>query len=64
MANPSDEWIDYYCSGTLIMHVAGETDCTDDGCANRDRARHRLVVDCYDVAGGCGCSADVSRRAG
>jgi hypothetical protein len=61
MTSASDERIDY-CSGTLIAHVVGGTDCTDDECSDHDRARHRLVVDCIDVAGGCGCLAGVSRR--
>lgn len=42
-----------HCHGTLVVHPAGGAECTEDGCADRDRHRHTLVTDCG--LDGCRC---------
>jgi hypothetical protein len=46
-----------HCHGMLIEHVAGSAECTEPGCANLDPVRHREIVTCADLSGGCACSA-------
>ncbi|WP_086846140.1 hypothetical protein [Amycolatopsis kentuckyensis] len=51
-----DAGIDH-CHGTLVVHPEGGfAECTDQGCADGDRVRHGLIVDCQGVGGGCGCA--------
>ncbi len=45
-----------HCHGTLIVHADRKVECTDPDCPDADRSRHTFVVDCHDVAGGCGCA--------
>jgi hypothetical protein len=42
-----------HCHGTLLVHGDGARDCTDGECALDDPLRHALVVDCFNVVGGC-----------
>lgn len=44
-----------HCHGTLIVHTDWSVECTD-GCFDSDRSRHSFIVDCFDIAGGCGCA--------
>ena len=54
-----------HCHGTLIVHTDNTVECTDDDCYSTDQARHTFIVDCFDVAGGCGCTETATiRRAG
>lgn len=60
-----------HCHGTLIVHVDGmfgrnKIECTQEDCVDRLLARHGFIVDCVDLAGGCGCAATATgyRRAG
>ena len=55
----------------LIVHVDGmfgrnKIECTQEDCVDRLLARHGFIVDCVDLAGGCGCAATATgyRRAG
>ena len=43
-----------HCHGTLILHVDGEAECTEDGC-QVDFAAHSWMGSCWDVLAGCGC---------
>ncbi|GAA1993045.1 hypothetical protein [Amycolatopsis minnesotensis] len=43
-----------HCHGTLVVHVGGALDCTDANCADLDRVRHTLIVDC-EFLGACDC---------
>ncbi|MEU0503884.1 hypothetical protein [Nocardia sp. NPDC005998] len=54
---PSCEFAIDHCHGTLIVHPARITECTDADCIDFDHARHTFVIDCADVAGGCTCTA-------
>jgi hypothetical protein len=45
-----------HCHGTLVVHGDGTRDCTDADCALDDPLRHALIVDCFNVVGGC-CAA-------
>ncbi|WP_369801744.1 hypothetical protein [Nocardia sp. BMG51109] len=45
-----------HCHGTLIVHTDRSVECTDPDCHDADQSRHTFVVDCFDVAGGCGCT--------
>ncbi|MBB5913482.1 hypothetical protein BJY24_002349 [Nocardia transvalensis] len=45
-----------HCHGTLIVHTDRSVECTDAGCHDTDHSRHTFIVDCFDVAGGCGCA--------
>nr|WP_280263080.1 hypothetical protein [Nocardia wallacei] len=45
-----------HCHGTLVVHGDRSVECTDAGCYDTDHSRHAFVVDCFDVAGGCGCA--------
>nr|WP_084655226.1 hypothetical protein [Nocardia altamirensis] len=52
-----------HCHGTLVVHAGRLTECTDGDCVDVDYVRHTFVVECGDVAGGCGCAEpDVARR--
>lgn len=56
-----------HCHGTLIVHTDWSVDCTNtdissSGCYDGDRSRHSFIVDCSDVAGGCGCAVLGTRR--
>ncbi|MBU3060396.1 hypothetical protein KO481_02520 [Nocardia sp. NEAU-G5] len=52
-----------HCHGTLIVHTDWSVDCTEgDNCYDGDRSRHSFIVDCFDVAGGCGCAVSGTRR--
>jgi hypothetical protein len=44
-----------HCHGTLIVHYDGALDCTEQGCSDRDPARHLLRLDCADETPDCGC---------
>ncbi|GAA3565197.1 hypothetical protein GCM10022222_56180 [Amycolatopsis ultiminotia] len=45
-----------HCHGTLVVHPdGGFAECTDPGCADLDRIRHGLIIDCHAVDPGCGC---------
>ena len=46
-----------HCHGTLIIHAGRIGECTDAECVDLEHARHTLVVDCADAAGGCTCTA-------
>lgn len=46
-----------HCHGTLIVHTGNIVECTDDDCIDYQLSRHGFVVDCFDLAGGCGCLA-------
>ncbi|GAB2700583.1 hypothetical protein GCM10027089_23410 [Nocardia thraciensis] len=45
-----------HCHGTLVVHRDRSVECTDADCYDADHSRHAFVVDCFDVAGGCGCA--------
>ncbi len=44
-----------HCHGTLVEHVAGFVECTDD-CVDVDVVRHALVITCESVERTCGCA--------
>lgn len=44
------------CTGTLLEHVIGDPECTDEGCATAHE-HHWLVVSCVEVACRCSSSA-------
>ncbi|MFC4001793.1 hypothetical protein ACFS2C_01695 [Prauserella oleivorans] len=48
-----------HCHGTLVQHVSGVVECTDDGCTEFEIVRHSLVIECESVDGGCGCTEPV-----
>lgn len=53
-----------HCHGTLVVHPDGGVECTEPGCADVDRARHALVIDCATVLlDGCACQAPAIRLA-
>jgi hypothetical protein len=43
------------CDGTLVVHADGGTECTEPHCDDLEPIGHRLVLDCDDIDGGCGC---------
>jgi hypothetical protein len=43
------------CTGTLVEHVLGPAECTDDGCTSAPE-EHWLVVRCVEVE--CRCVQD------
>jgi hypothetical protein len=43
------------CGGTLVVHADGCAECTEPDCDELDPIGHRLVLDCDDIDGGCGC---------
>ena len=45
-----------HCTGTLVIHVGGVVECTDDSCTDLTQVWHTLVVDCTTVDGGCVCT--------
>jgi hypothetical protein len=45
----------FHCHGTLIQHADSVVECTDELCADLDAETHELVVECWQVKGGCGC---------
>lgn len=50
-----DAWL--RCTGTLVEHVLGPVECTDDDCTAAPEA-HWLTVRCVEVS--CRCVHDVS----
>lgn len=50
-----DQGLDH-CHGTLVVHTAAPSDCTDPDCVDFELVRHTLVLDCDEVDGGCSCS--------
>jgi hypothetical protein len=46
-----------HCHGTLIEHLLGHPECTDDGCADFAPALHALAVGCDELACRCGAAA-------
>jgi hypothetical protein len=45
-----------HCHGTLVVHPdGGFSECTDAECADLNRVRHVLIIDCQTVQGGCAC---------
>ncbi|MFF5986045.1 MULTISPECIES: hypothetical protein [Prauserella] len=48
-----------HCHGTLVQHVAGGAECTDQGCTDFELVRHTLVIECESVDGGCACTEPV-----
>lgn len=44
------------CDGTLVVHADGGAECTEPHCDEPDPIGHRLVLDCDDIDGGCGCA--------
>ncbi|HET6500968.1 MAG TPA: hypothetical protein VFG87_09430 [Amycolatopsis sp.] len=47
-----------HCHGTLVVHENGDPECTAP-CADIDEARHRLLVTCAELDGGCRCAVEV-----
>ena len=43
-----------HCHGTLIEHIDGGTECTDD-CAMPYPVRHTMTIDCDAFTPLCGC---------
>lgn len=48
-----------HCHGTLVEHVHGGVECTDDACVSVVVERHSLVIECDEILGGCGCAGDL-----
>lgn len=53
-----------HCHGTLIVHVDRTYECTDPGCTSLSLTRHRLTVECSEIAPPCGCAASPDRARG
>jgi hypothetical protein len=46
-----------HCHGTLVVHPEpGFAECTDPSCADADRVRHGLIVDCHALDADCACA--------
>ncbi len=45
-----------HCHGTLVQHVDATLECTDSGCEVLTVDQHELVLECWQVTGGCGCA--------
>lgn len=45
-----------HCHGTLILHTRSVVECTDAGCDELSAVRHRLILDCGTIDGGCECA--------
>ncbi|MFF0281567.1 hypothetical protein ACFYSW_14735 [Rhodococcus aetherivorans] len=50
-----------HCHGTLVVHATVPVECTEPDCFDTSRVRHMLVVDCSDLAHGCGCTETYAR---
>ncbi|HJV15265.1 MAG TPA: hypothetical protein VJ625_15355 [Propionibacteriaceae bacterium] len=48
-----------HCHGTLVVHLDRSLECTDAACQLPELLRHKFVIDCMAVLGGC-CVADES----
>jgi hypothetical protein len=48
-----------HCHGTLVVHPDNVAECTEPGCADFERVRHALIIDCQLVDGGCECTVTV-----
>jgi hypothetical protein len=47
----------------LVVHENGDLECTlecTQPCADLDEARHRLLLSCAEIDGGCRCAVEVS----
>jgi hypothetical protein len=47
------------CEGTLVVHAAGDAECTEPNCLDAEYVFHSLVLDCSDVTGGCRCTVGI-----
>ncbi|MDV3206615.1 MAG: hypothetical protein LOY04_05860 [Rhodococcus ruber] len=47
--------------GTLVVHATSTVECTDPDCFDTSRVRHVLVIDCSELARGCGCTEVYAR---
>ncbi|WP_409179919.1 hypothetical protein F9C11_25745 [Amycolatopsis sp. VS8301801F10] len=46
-----------HCHGTLVVHPdRGFAECTDPSCADLDRVRHGLIIDCHTLDAACACT--------
>jgi hypothetical protein len=53
-----------HCHGTLVVHTAGDVECTEPACFDVDRVRHAFVVDCAGtLVDACTCVEDLPARA-
>lgn len=50
-----------HCHGTLVVHATTTVECTDPDCFDTSRVRHVLVIDCSELARGCGCTEMYAR---
>lgn len=46
-----------HCHGTVIEHLLHPAECTADGCVDHAGDRHWSLLDCTQVACGCGAEA-------
>lgn len=44
-----------HCHGSLVVHDDGVAECTEITCEDSHVDMHELVLDCWQVAGGCMC---------
>ncbi len=51
-----------HCHGTVIVHLDRSEECTEMDCYDSDHSRHAFVVDCFVIAGGCGCAVKETCR--
>lgn len=53
-----------HCHGTLVVHPdGGFAECTHESCADLDRVRHALIIDCHTVDAECSCTLAVEVEA-
>lgn len=45
-----------HCHGTLVQHGDGTFECVEPECDDQHEDMHELVVECWQLTGGCGCT--------
>jgi hypothetical protein len=53
-----------HCHGSLVVHSDGTAECTAITCEDLHVDMHELVLECFQLAGGCVCVETVVRVAG